>query len=579
MSHDAQVCPSPRVRSVARAAALALAFALLAVSASAAGTLSVKYRSAANIYLDGGRAQGLAIGDRLLVLSGQKTVAELEVVFVAEQSASCRVVSETRTVRAGDAVVPAKKGTTKGATADAAPEASAPASTPAPTPTAGGVTVPAPVTSGTGLTAPRVGSGRSAPAPWGRARGGVSFGYYKVTDDTSSAFDFEQRTARADVTLSDLGGRPLTLTTRFRSRQDVRARTLSSFGGTDRRQDRLYELALRYEPPDERLVFEVGRIGVSRFVGVGYLDGALVRVGLLPALQIGAFGGRRADVDGLGLQGSGKKYGGFLRLAPGGRWSRSYEAQLAVVREFAEGDVSREYVSLESRFGSGSRWSVFQRAEVDLNRGWRQTLAAQQYQLSNFSLAANLRLSQAASASLAYDSRRNYRTFVNRSVPENVFDSLLHQGLRANLYLGRGNGWSGSLGGGVRLRENDQKNAWSGSASLRRGALFGRDVYFGLDGSGFTGAFGDGLLGSGRVGKRFTAGHNLELSYTRSLYRATPTGLGAASAVRTQRVTQWLRLSGRAELGRGLYLVGDLEFDRGDDLQGTRALFELGYRF
>lgn len=576
MSYDAPPYPTRRARAAAAVApALALALTLLAVGASAAVTLSVKYRSAANVYVDGGRAQGLAVGDRLMVMSGGQTVAELEVLFVAERSASCRVVSETRTVRAGDVVLPKRKGAPEAAPNAAAP--APPASTPADT--AGEVEVPAPVTTGTGLAAPRVSAGRSEAAPWGRARGGVSFGYYKVSDDTSSAFDFEQRTARADVTLSELGGRPLTLSTRFRSRQDVRARTLSSLGTSDRRQDRLYELALRYEPPGDGFAFEVGRIGVSRFVGIGYLDGALVRVGLLPALQVGAFGGRRADVDGLGLQGSGNKYGGFLRLAPGGRWSRSYEAVLAVVREFAEGDVSREYVSLESRFGSGSRWSVFQRAEVDLNRGWRESLAAQQYQLSNFSLSANLRLSEAASASVSYDSRRNYRTFVNRSLPENVFDALLHQGLRANLYLGRGNGWSGSLGGGVRLRENDQKNAYSASASLRRGSLFGRDVYFGLDGSGFTNAFGDGYLGSARVGKRFTAGHNLEASYSRSVYRATPSVFGEAMPLVQQRVTQWLRLSGRAELGRGVYLVGDVEFDRGDDLQGTRALFELGYRF
>ena len=45
---------------------------------------------------------------------------------------------------------------------------------------------------------------------------------------------------------------------------------------------------------------------------------------------------------------------------------------LAFVRENADGDVSREYLSLESRFGNGSRWSLFQRAELDLNTGWRQ---------------------------------------------------------------------------------------------------------------------------------------------------------------------------------------------------------------
>src|SRR4249919_1083997 len=85
---------------------IAAILALLAAPvAGAAPGFNVRYRSASNVYLDAGRAQGLVVGDRLRVVSGEATVAELEVLFAAEQSASCRVVSETRAVRAGDSVV------------------------------------------------------------------------------------------------------------------------------------------------------------------------------------------------------------------------------------------------------------------------------------------------------------------------------------------------------------------------------------------------------------------------------------------------------------------------------------------
>ena len=67
-------------------------------------TLTVKYRSASAIYVDGGKAQGLQLGDRLAVVSGSETVAELEIVYLAEHSASCQVLNEKRTVRAGDRV-------------------------------------------------------------------------------------------------------------------------------------------------------------------------------------------------------------------------------------------------------------------------------------------------------------------------------------------------------------------------------------------------------------------------------------------------------------------------------------------
>lgn len=529
--------------------------------ARAAARLTVRYRSATNVYLDGGRDQGLAVGDRLVVTSGRDKVGELEVVYVADQSASCRIVSEARTLRAGDVVTP------KARPAAPAPAAAAPPAvvvTPAPA-----APEPAPPTA-SALAAANAADDR--PQPWARARGGLSVGFYKVDDQTPSAYDFEQRTARFDLMLSDIGGRPLSFTTRLRSRQDVRARTLSSFNPQDERQDRVYELALRYEPPSQSFALEAGRIGISRFVGIGYLDGALFRFQVAPGLHLGAFGGQRADPDGLEPGGHGPKYGAFVGLAPGGRWARSWEVVLAGVREMASGDVSREYLSVESRFGGGSRWNVYQRGEVDWNRGWRlEASNGRAFQLTNLSLGASFRLSPSASASLSYDNRRNYRSHLNRSVPETFFDDLTRQGLRAGLYLGRGNGLSGSLGGGLRLAESGGKSTYSGSASVRHGSLFGGRLYLGLDGSGYSGAFGEGLMLSGRAGRRFQAGHTLDLSYTRSVYRVADT--------RESRNTQWLRLSGRAELGHGVYLLGDLEYDQGDDLKGPRAFVELGYQF
>ena len=91
-------------------------------------------------------------------------------------------------------------------------------------------------------------------------------------------------------------------------------------------------------------------------------------------VQVGAFGGRVADIEtpraSTAPAGSTAASCGWR---PAGRYATGgYDAMLAFVRENADGDVSREYLSLESRFGSGSRWSLFQRAELDLNTGWRQ---------------------------------------------------------------------------------------------------------------------------------------------------------------------------------------------------------------
>jgi hypothetical protein len=528
--------------------------------------VTVRYRSAANVYLDAGRAQGLEVGDRLEVVAGQATVAELEVVYVAEQSASCKVVSETRPVRAGDVAA---------LRARVSSPASSPTTPSAPPPPAGASPAAAAAVSPESPAAGRA----SVRGPRNRVRGSASLGYYRSWDPSESGYDFEERTARLDLGVYDIGGQPLSFTLRGRSRQDVRARTLSARTPQDERTDRLYEVALRYEPPSDRVGFEVGRIGIYRFVGVGYLDGALARFRPARDVQVGAFAGRVAEVDGLGFNGTGSKYGGFVRLAPGGRYSSgAHDVMLAFVREDADGDVSREYLSLESRFGKGSRWSLFERAELDLNTGWRQDLTRKSVQLSNVSLSGNLRVTPSAWAFVSYDGRRNYRYYQNRVVPEEVFDDLLHQGLRAGINLSRPGGFGATAGFGMSLKEPDPRhpeldvaNAYSGNAGLRHANLFSTGFSAGIDGSAFSNGYTDGGLLMAQLGRRFAGGHRLDLSFGRSLYRLKLTG--------QDRSTQWLRVSGRGELGRRVYLQGDFEYDSGDDLQGPRGFLELGVLF
>jgi len=533
--------------------------ALLLVAAQAAPaatpTFVVRYRSAANVYLDGGQAEGLSVGDRLAVVVGTETVGELEVLFLAEASASCRVVSEKRAVHAGDTAtllrqplppVEAKAAEVK--------EGTEPSVLPA-------------VAQAPALTAV------TPQPPWGRVRGYASLGLYKVSD-MGAGSGFEQRTGRLDFNVYEIGGQPLSLNGRFRSRGDLRTLSLGS-RQLARRND-LYEMSLRYEPPSDNVAFEVGRLGSARFSSVGYIDGGLFRVRLGSPMQVGGFFGRRSDIEGLGPAAEGQRYGAFLRFSPRNPNSASYDVFLAFVRQFSRTEISREFLGIESRFGSG-RVSLFERAEIDLNRGWRRDLAGQEYQVSNLSVAANTRFSRSVSAVLSYDGLRNYRDYLTRSVPERIFDDLMHQGLRANLYLGSGYGLNATVGAGVRLEERNSlltgvaANSYNYNAGIRHGNLFSKDVSLGADLSTFQNSVTSGYLATAQTGKRFRQGHQIDFNYGRSLYRVKGTG--------QERRTEYFRLTGRGDLGRHVYLLSDLEYDQGDDLKGPRGFFELGYRF
>ena len=522
-------------------------------------SFTVEYLSADSVYLDGGRAAGLEEGRHLQVLDGSTVVAELEVVYAAEHSASCRTLSEARPVRPGD------RAFLVGEVASVPPTATA---APAPEPAeAASVTLPREPT----------GPAQESPAPpWARVHGSASLGYYRSTDGFETDLDYQERTARIDLRAYDIAGQPLTFALRGRLREDIRARELSRRTPASLRTDRIYELALRYDPPEGRLGFELGRIGVSRFVGIGYLDGVLARYRLRPRVQIGAFGGRQADIT--NLDGTGSKYGAFVRLSPGGRYSRGgYDVLLAFVRENAEGDVSREYLSLESRFAGGGRWSLFQRAELDILRGWRQEVTGKSYQFSNIGFTGNLKVTPSSWAFVSYSGLRNYRYYRNRLVPEDVFDSLLRQGLRAGLNVAKPGGFGATAGFGMSLKEKDPlhpdldiADAYSFNGGVRHANLF-RGISAGLDGYGFTNGYTQGGMVTARAGWRAVAGHTLDLSYGYSRYDVEQT--------QENRTQQWLRLLGRGQLPYGLYVLGDLELDSGDDLDGPRAFVELGIVF
>ena len=131
-----------------------------------------------------------------------------------------------------------------------------------------------------------------------------------------------------------------------------------------------------------------------------------------------------------------------------------------------------------------------------------------------------------------------------------MFDDLLHQGLRAGVNLSRPGGFGATAGFGMSLKEPDPRhpeldiaNAYSVNAGVRHADLFSSGFSVGLDGSGFSNGYTDGGLVMARLGRRFAGGHMLDLLYGRSVYRVKQT--------EEDRTTQWLRLMGRGELGRG----------------------------
>jgi hypothetical protein len=242
---------------------------------------------------------------------------------------------------------------------------------------------------------------------------------------------------------------------------------------------------------------------------------------------------------------------------------------VGVLGEYDGGEVSREFVAVETRLRQGSRWHLFQRAELDLQSGWRQELSGRSSQLSNLSLSSSLRVSASTRLLVAYDQFRPYRDAETRATPEELFDDVLRQGLRAGVSFGGARGLRGSTLLGLRRQQDGVGSTYSLQTNLLYSAR--SRLFYGADLSGWGGDVSDGYLVTAHVGRAFTGGHDVRL-----LLGHSSTEAAIDPVARTQ---DWVRLGGRFDLPAGLYVYSEAELVTGDDREGERFLLDLGYRF
>jgi hypothetical protein len=512
--------------------------------ATRTGALLVTYRSQTAVYVSAGRAAGLAIGDRLALMSGQDKMAELEVVFLAEHSSSCTVVSETRPVKPGDRLV--RLGAPK------------------PAPAADG---PREITVSPGSERPTAYAPAARPGADQRQRvyGSVSGGYGTFQDRSGSARDIDERLVRADVVGRSLGGLPLDARVRASGRQIERANVRGfAVDATDSRH-RLYEASVSWAPREARYSAAAGRLGAYPVRGLGFLDGVMGQVGVLSGLQVGAFAGRTPDALDVGVP-SGTKYGAFLRL--GGRGgSVPGDFTVSGVRESAGDVVSREYVAQQAQLRHGSLW-LYESVEVDVNRGWRRERAGRGLDLSEARAQVRWRASPTADVTISYDRSRNYWTALTSAITSEIFDRRLRETLRADVSLMRPGGMGVWMGASSRTEEGVAERSYAAHAGVRSPRLVAVDLS--LEGSLFHTPTARGGLGTVRAGRSLRGGHRFDLSYTANRYETFATGW---------RLSHWVRGSAYAQMRAGLFGRADLEYALADELPGVRGFLEIGYRF
>lgn len=514
----------------------------------AADQLLVKYLSAEHVYVSGGQADGLAVGARLIVLGPQGIKAELEVIFVAAHSASCKVIGDPSTIQIGDRVQIKELPVRDSDVAIDSPVPVMPDSIIAPVPV---------VSRPKKMVTPLSGS--------------LSIIAYSYNDNAVTNLDFTQATTRLSLKARRLWGKEITLSVRGRGRFDKRQREYRSDIQRQDWQNRLWELSIAYQEPTAVINLWAGRILPRRVGGVGYLDGLLLEGRLTDRFRAGLFGGSYPDWMYDDRRFSLMKAGGYLVYAAGSFGQLHVEQSLGASGEYHRGDVNREYLILQGRLGKGSLWGLNHTAELDINRDWRKIRSGKSTQLSSLFLNGWIRPGARVRFSVSYDTRTNYWTFESRSAVDSLFDDNLRQGVRfqTDLTLPAQSFISGSAG--YRKRDGDADPTWSYSANLRKGNVFVSGLTLSAQYAGFDGPANRGYNYSLRASRLFTTRYTIGVGHGKYAYRTT--------TMSEYRTNDWIEVTGQADLSRRYWLGVQVQIDSGDDIDGTRVQSELGYRF
>ncbi len=508
--------------------------------------ISVTYISSENIYLDGGRAAGINVGDTLALWRDRQKIAEIQVIYTAEQTAAAKLLTSIKNPQTGDQAELRKS-----------PVRSA------------GVQAPAPITQ---AGAPSTLTAEASPKPAVRISGSVGLQWYQFRDQSTYKHDFSQPSLRFNFKAQNLWNRAYSLRIRLRSNYNRRTQNYSSVPGQREWRNRIYEIAFSYENPQAPVNFRAGRIISNTFSGVGYIDGALLQYNFAGFYHLGIFAGSQPQWQYSDFQTVRQKYGLYTNYRKGESAAGSrLEATLALVGEYHYRTISREYVYLQSSYASGQHFSIYQNAEIEVNRYWRQEKTGRKINLSSLLLSANLNITGYLSAGLSYDHYQNYYTYEQRSVADSLFDSAARQGLRSTVYWRIIPNLRFTASAGFRLRENDSGSTYSWSGQLIRSNLVLRGLMISARLAGYSNLYTRGYNPSLQIGQNFNRGHAVNVEYGHYFYMLDLND--------THHTNHWIRSTLQFVLPWHLYLYSQYEYDWGDDRQGQILSAELGYHF
>ncbi|MHC4536900.1 MAG: hypothetical protein ACYS6K_23375 [Planctomycetota bacterium] len=510
---------------------------------------TVKYVSAEFVFIDAGSIRGLEKGNYGKIILDDKTEITLEVVYVAGNSASAKVIEGDYTPRIGDKLY--------FTISDLLGEESL-GTDESPT-----TTQPIDFLHKESQTENYKRENKATIS----GRFGIEL-YYQDDRELGST-DIMRPAVVIRSTIDNLFVNHLALSVNLRLRYIVRD-TKDATDPETEWNNRIYEVALRYDNPASPLTYQAGRITSQNISGIGRFDGALMEYEFRDKLKLGVFGGSVANLN-ISKPQTDKTTAGIYSVYEKGNWQgHRVIGTLALVGRYDTGEIDREFIYEQIRYSWTRRLAFYQSSEVSINRDWREEAEGAILSLSNFLVNATYSPTNSISFDLGYDNRKLMHTLETKDTPDSLFDDALRQGFRAGINVRLPMRLRVWLRTGLRIRESEETET--------------RTVFTGLSQRNIlnTGITGSLLLNA--FDSRYSTGTQFSIAASRYIFRVVylefKVGQSSYEFDNTQDTINyhWINLGASGFLTRHFYTSSYGEIYRGDSMNVNRIWLEIGYR-
>lgn len=513
-------------------------------------TTSVKYVSSSTVYLDAGISSGVAAGDTVKIYKGDILTALLEIIFTADNSASCRIITQNSDIALTAGMIAVVSIADKSSeesrvfTVENIPLVETVESNPLPA-------------SSQQETLPK------------RVTGRIGVQYYAQDNLDAYDYDFSQPSLLLNLNFLDILGPHYDLTLRMRTRREIIAANSQNPASTSW-DNRLYQFVLHYNDPQASYNFSVGRTLSNDLAGVGYLDGAVFGYRLHSRFKAGIFGGTQPDLTTSQFSSDQTKAGVYAAYTVGDYTSKRLNITAAAAGQYIQGIIDREFLYAQIDYTLGTKFSFFQSSEIDIDRGWRKQASGKSLQLSNILLNARYYFTRNFSLDLGYDNRKNVYTYYTRSIPDSLFDDALRQGYKAgvnfrlpkNIRIGLNSNYRNDSDG-------NSSTFYSGSIGTVNFLNSGTTVSFRT--ATYDNLYSSGLQNAISLSRYFFEKLNLGAAFGINNYNYKTIGYSVSN--------NWVQFNGDYFFSRRLYGSANVELSRGSDFNSNRYFLDFGIRF